>query len=289
MTRKTTAKRMGVRAFLAHGGVIVLYCAFVALFSFSGKAAQAQSQDPLTLGAKWFDLDSFEENQKKEEEEAAHPVIEETKLPQLAFSAVPAKAEPVRPLNLPSLPTMTSDHGLFVESTEEDRARFWNAAQEHDWKSIETAEEETIVAASVEQLINILGRDPFKVRYASLPNLSIQSIMASRVSTSVLDREAKSRKAEKAITAAPVMAQKKIDPAVQKETNQACEAFADYRRRQLAAMESDRKTLSALQSALAEMGLSKDLNFMTKKSGVLASQVQEATTQKSETLATPIP
>ncbi len=289
MTKKTTGKLLKFRAFLARGGFFVLCCAFVALFSFSGKVAQAQSQDPFAFGAKWVDLDAFEENQKKEEEEAARPIVEETKPPQLASSAVPAKAEPVRPLNLPSLPTMTSDHGLFVESTEEERARFWNVAQNHDWKSIETAEQESVIAANVEQLINILGRDPFKVRYASLPSPSIQSMLASRVSTAILDREAKVRKAEKEAAAKPVMAQKKIDPAVQKETNQACEAFADYRRRQLEAMENDRKTLAALQSALTEMGLSKDLNFMTKTSGVLASQMQEAATQKGETLTTPIP
>ncbi|MFA6280737.1 MAG: hypothetical protein WC612_08150 [Bdellovibrionales bacterium] len=286
MTRKTTAKRMDSRALLARGGFFALCFALMALFSFSGNQAQAQTQDPFAFGAKWVDLDAFEENQKKEEEDAARPIVEETKPPQLVASAVPVKAEPVRPLNLTSLPSIENNtqHIFPVESTEEDKEGFLIAQQ--NWKPFAVADQELSKEEEAAQLVHILGRDPFKVRFASLPSSVVKSIMASRVSTSALDREAQSNKAEKGAPA-PVLAQKKVDPAVQKETNQACEAFTDYRRRQLEAMESDRKTLAALQSALTEMGLSKDLNFMTKTSSVLASQTQETTVQKGDSAASP--
>ncbi len=290
MTRKTTEKLLQFRAFLARGGLCVLMSVFLSL----GNPAQAQPQampSPFALGEKWVDINQFEA-QANEAETPQTPAVTITEGDgAVAFiqKGVTAKAAPERPLNLPALPTMTNDHGFFVESTEEAKAIFWSAVQEHNWKSTETADQELEAEVEAAQLVNILGRDPFKVRYALLPSPSLRSTMASRIATSILDREAQVRKAEKEAAAKPVLAQKKVDPAVQKETNQACEAFADYRRRQLEAMESDRKTLAALQAALADMGLSKDLSFMTKASSVLTAQQQEATTQKSATPATPSP
>ena len=52
-------------------------------------------------------------------------------------------------------------------------------------------------------------------------------------------------------------------------TAAACDALTAHKKRQLAAIESDRKTLAALQAAIAELGLGAKLDFMTDANSTL--------------------
>ncbi len=55
----------------------------------------------------------------------------------------------------------------------------------------------------------------------------------------------------------------------------ACVAVLDsYKKKQLAALQSDRQTLTALQEAIAQLGLQKQLNFMTNGNSSLNAEVQ---------------
>ena len=58
-------------------------------------------------------------------------------------------------------------------------------------------------------------------------------------------------------------------PAMSKSDDAVCAAIDAYKKRQLAAIESDRKTLAALQSAISQLGLNKQLDFMVDATGNL--------------------
>ena len=55
-----------------------------------------------------------------------------------------------------------------------------------------------------------------------------------------------------------------------------CAALDSYKKHQLQAIESDRKTLTALQSAIAELGLKKQLSFLADTGGHLNIQSPDA-------------
>jgi hypothetical protein len=65
----------------------------------------------------------------------------------------------------------------------------------------------------------------------------------------------------------------------------ACAALDAYKKRQLAAIESDRQTLSALQNAIAQLGLNKQLDFMIGAGGSLGKQATSATNADTQTSA----
>ena len=61
-------------------------------------------------------------------------------------------------------------------------------------------------------------------------------------------------------------------PAVSTADAAACAALDAYKKRQLEAIESDRQTLTALQNAIAQLGLQKQLDFLPGVSGSLNAQ-----------------
>jgi hypothetical protein len=54
----------------------------------------------------------------------------------------------------------------------------------------------------------------------------------------------------------------------------ACAAIDAYKKRQLDAIEGDRRTLDALQTAIKQLGLEKQLSFMTGAQGSVGSQAE---------------
>lgn len=97
-------------------------------------------------------------------------------------------------------------------------------------------------------------QNSLSIRYASLPGLRPATTDKSAAKALVADVAGKKVMTKKGKTVAS-------------PPTPACEALTAYRRRQLAAIESDRRTLSALQSAIAELGLDKQLDFLTGSKG----------------------
>jgi len=60
-----------------------------------------------------------------------------------------------------------------------------------------------------------------------------------------------------------------------KRNPEVCAAVTAYKKQQLAAIESDRQTLNALQAAIADLGLDKKIDFTHGASGSLATPSTE--------------
>ncbi len=104
--------------------------------------------------------------------------------------------------------------------------------------------------------------DPLDVRFTYLPATSSPVTKAQKP---VIASIVKKTETAEAKPPAPVTAAPPADPA-------ACAAIDAYKKRQLAAIESDRETLTALQTAIAQLGLQKKLDFMVGASGNLKLQ-----------------
>jgi len=241
--------------------------------------AQTEISGPFdALGAKWVTFEQFETQLEQQDSASGVTIVVDQPAvsPPAAQTAKSALAEPERPLNLASMPTFSSRYALGVSSTSDvEDALSWIKEAER-WRSLEAMDRDEAEQRAAENLIRVLGRDPFRVRFASLPSDSVKSIPAEPISTSVVDREAATERARKEAAMKKEALLKKVDVVQQKETNKACEAFADYRRRQLQAMESDRETLSALQAALASLGAANELSFAPRNDSALSEQAAVA-------------
>jgi len=149
----------------------------------------------------------------------------------------------VKAMSAPLMPSMkvpdVEDVEAIVFSTEEDKK----------WTNIDSIENEIELEKKAKNLKLHFDSGNFKIRFVTLPDPKIKSIYAK-----------KSIKLKKKVVS--IKKKKEVDKEKNKE---ACEAISSYRKRQLKAMESDRKTLSALHNALIELGLTKKLNFMSEK------------------------
>lgn len=177
----------------------------------------------------------------------------------LLFLSVPAAAQegnedlaaPDRELNLPDVPDMKPISSLSMPSAEEENDAFLKNSDE--WKDVKTFVEDSRKEARRQE-----GKEPgLFIRYEPLPDTRVVAAPGRPISSP----EAKDKETAKtaASSGGKSVKEKKIDA-----PPEACQALADMRRRQLEAIESDRKTLSELRKALAELGLSEQLKFMPK-------------------------
>lgn len=113
------------------------------------------------------------------------------------------------------------------------------------------------------KLHNADGETPIKLRLAPLPVAKIEPIPAGpatpRERAKLAELNNKTKKKAKAV----IEEQKKNKTKQTPEVTAACKALDAYKRNQLQAIESDRKTLDALRAAITELGLDKKLDFMT--------------------------
>lgn len=243
------ANKRGCRP-LARGFASAVLGASLCFFSLS-VGAQTPFVDPFSMDQQnWVSLDSY----KPKEEPAPEPTPAAPPEPAVPKSAEPVKAEPERPLNPPGMPQRAVQPSLTVSSTEDAKEPL--IKEDRGWRNFQEDQKEVVEEERAEQFLQSLGKDGFKVRFPGLPSAEIKSIPAERISKSKLDRENKTAKKKEAEKPKP--------------TVEACEALNELKRRQLEAIESDRKTLAALQEALKELGLSEKLNFMTPSTSSLA-------------------
>ncbi len=233
----------------------------------------------------WMSLERFDdkterfpETQKKEEPVSEPPPEAAPATPEAA--ATEAKAEdggapkpsaPDRPISIPTMPGANSGFSVRVNSTTDDTAlpppptkdgKPNLALPESNWHDARSAAE----LLSVEKG-NDAKRGPLDVRLPSLPDVSVSSVPAGPATKN--PRPLFPDKAKPKAVVKP------------KEDREAAAAIDAYKKRQMDALESDRRTLDALQAAISELGLSDKLDFSSDVSGGLAVVDKQPETGKS--------
>jgi hypothetical protein len=177
-------------------------------------------------------------------------------------SSAPSVAAPTRPLDLPILPGVNKGFNIEVDSTEDNEtasppAQIINKndgkselhLQEQNWQA--AAEIARQRADEKNHVNNDNGHAPLAVRMSFLPNPKVVPIPSPE------------RKTRPRLVEIPAAAPKPAEPVKAQQSPAECAAIDSYKKKQLEALQSDRQTLKALQSAITDLGLQKQLDFMT--------------------------
>lgn len=236
------------------------------------REAVADDTDAIQIeNSQWISVEHYGENVKKNRPTASE-IVEEKKqaitdtpepAPPVAAAETPAApvvAAPMRPVDVPMMPAVVRNFNLQIDSTADANAepippvirqsgKLDITPEDQKWReATEMAREHADDARNK----NFDGeRTPVDVRWTYLPNPKI-------VPQERPQRAPRARIAEISSASKP-----KPVEAPAKNTVQECAAIDTYKKKQLEALQSDRKTLEALQSAIADLGLQKQLNFMT--------------------------
>lgn len=205
---------------------------------------------------KWMSLDRY--NDKKHEAPADQPRKDEAKAPEtVSVEAQPAPKQenitaipalPDRPLVFPSLPGLNNGLEVRVDTTDGDRDNasppIIDAASQPEfglagskWEDAGTKARE---AAAGEHAV------PLNIRMTRLPEAKVKPSKAAAAT-------------KKPYSPLEAKAQEKSSVANSSD-EQTLAAIKAYKKRQLDAIESDRKTLSDLQAAIDKLGLDKKLD-----------------------------
>lgn len=263
-------------------------------------ANPAYADDVFDLnGQSWKSIQSYEDTLKSDKPSAepsssASPVTNPPQM-QPAASMPPSQEEPApkmspatpsstasiappqRPISLPVLPVFNRQYDVQVQSTADEPSSTAAAAhivnmdttpefhlKDQNWQNAtDVATQKPNEEDSDEQ------KKPLHIRYSSLPNAQIKPVPFI----------------PKGLThghppKAPDTASTQLAETPKKPDLAACAAVDAYKKKQLQALQSDRKTLEALQSAIAQLGLQKQLSFMTDTQGSL--NLQQLPTNKPE-------
>jgi hypothetical protein len=244
---------------------------------FSG-AAQADD-NPFDLEtSSWMSFDRYKDKPsnwiapEERDEATSQPVIAPPALPPPDMPQIitPASA----PLT-PVMPGVNANNGfdVKVDSTEDDNRPSQSllndsgnepgaAPRSKDW------EDAVAIARHLAQQ-KIAGREeqPFHVRFSNLPVMpTLEPKAPPATAPAPVAPPAPAKKIE------TVQAKPPAPPAPPKVDAAVCAALDAYKKHQLAAIESDRQTLTALQKAIAQLGLQKKLDFMPGTGGTLDMQ-----------------
>lgn len=258
-------------------GCLLIFCGLAA-GAFVRPAAAAGELDPFQIeNGHWMSFERYSDNIKRNrpvgaetpvaieaptlavagDEKPMEPAADSAGQPGLAEESMPAVAAPQRPLNLPTLPGVNKGFNLQVESTAENKTAAPPAQivqtsdgasdlqlQARNWQeATEIARARSDRASAVRDP----EHSPLDVRMSFLPNPKVVPVGPDekKPRTHYLAMPATQKPPEEAKTAAE------------------CAAVDTYKKKQLEAIQSDRETLQALQSAIADLGLQKQLSFMT--------------------------
>lgn len=173
-------------------------------------------------------------------------------------SMTPAIAAPTRPINIPVMPGVNKGYAVHVNSTEDEKPPVAQITDLETTPKIELPTKNWQSPKSHAALSAGHGDEDeehqaLDVRMSFLPNPQITPVPSP-------DYKSNHGRPPAGVVAAAKTEAKKADPA-------ACAAIDAYKKRQLQALESDRQTLSDLQKAIAQLGLQKELSFMTGANG----------------------
>lgn len=270
--------------------VLIFFLGVVSCFLFSPPTTHAEDFDPFNVeSGHWMSFGHYDDNLKSNRPvsnetldvapvKIATPELEPTApvdtkptdtaaVPAIptdatnASSTEPAIASLTRPVDLPVLPGVNKGYNLNVTSTLDANASDTNAStsavninqrsgeaemhlREQNWQdAAEIARQHSLDHAD-DTVDN--ERLPLDVRMSFLPNPKISPVTASQPTTRRV--------------VPGLLPQTKPAPEAVKTAD--CKAVDDYKKKQLEAIQSDRQTLQALQAAISDLGLQKELNFL---------------------------
>ena len=203
--------------------------------------------------------------------------------PPVATPEAKTPSEPAavaRAINPPVMPGVNKGYAVRVDSTE-DQAETLPVVpaesvkpqdvrlREQNWQPLN--EFAKTVDASASQDDPDASR-PLAVRMTFLPSGDIAPVTAEKEKPGRLER--------RGLETPPVA--KKTTVPVPGE-NVACVAAIDaYKKKQVSALQSDRQTLEALQAAITQLGLQKQLDFLTNAQGSVSVQANGASDVKMD-------
>jgi hypothetical protein len=214
----------------------------------------------------------------------AQPVVA---APPVLPPSMPLVKDSVQPIQTPVMPGLNKNFNIKVDSTADDHivpglsdnpgaAPDMNL-QDNEWKdAVEAAKQSTQDIAKPDKSDNA----SFNVRYSALPPWIKPADKSAPAMTPVPPKPAPAPvKIAQPVAPPPPAAPK---PAMTAADAAACAALDAYKKHQLEAIQSDRQTLKALQDAIAQLGLQKQLDFLPGVSGSLnAAQAAGASTKKN--------
>jgi hypothetical protein len=237
-----------------------------------GMSGPARADDaPFQLDrTNWMSFERYKEEPSAwhEEKPSDQAAIETPALTAPVIVPMPI-ALPVlnRPVNVPAMPGVNQGFEVDVSSTLDGKRSVDSLATNPDgpdglqppqenWKDAATEARQSMM-----QNKNADDEDKgaFSIRFAYLPNPEV---------TPVFNPPHKKYERPKLQVAQT--------PVPDKEDKAACAAIDAYKKRQLEAIESDRQTLAALQGAISQLGLQKQLDFMVGANGSLTQPAQNA-------------
>ena len=268
-----------IKRFLV-GAVLCLGLALAAFIP-----AYAEDPDPFQFDTgKWMSFDRYKDNTKRKN---LAPLLNDDQTPPNDTVAAPpppaptvteaAKvAEPTRPISTPLLPGINKGFGIHVQSTSDEEpsptAPLVNLStnpdlnlKEHNWQN----------AKEIDRLMSKMQpqtagdgetQSKLEIRETYLPNRKVAPVTAPPPYKH--KRQTPAAAAQQTPTEDKPVAPKSPQEAA------ACAAIDAYKKQKLDAIQSDRQTLEALQSAITQLGLSKELNFLTDVKGNLNTQNQ---------------
>jgi hypothetical protein len=193
----------------------------------------------------------------------------------LPEETTPAVAAPLRPLDLPILPGVNKGYGLQVTSTVDSNAQTAQIVtakdgsadmhlQDQNWQNATDAARQHANGGDETEESN--ERPPLDVRMSYLPNPKM-------VPTNKAQHKPRLHIADLPSTPAP----KPMPTEAQKAVAECTAALDAYKKKEIEAIQSDRQTLQALQSAIADLGLQKQLDFLAgaQQSPTLAAPQQQ--------------
>ena len=199
---------------------------------------------------------SLQNNAPKSEPSTALAASNESRQP-ANHEAAPVMAAPTRPLVMPVMPGINKGYNVRADSTEENA---------HDSIAVSakagpaTPQAENWHQPHQSPSINSDNETEIPVRMSFLPNRRITPLPSTMRGSQDRVGMLQAEMSRPAAAEAP----KALPEAVQTPTQQAaCAAVDRYKQKQLKAIQSDRQTLAALQAAIAQLGLQKQLSFLT--------------------------
>lgn len=240
------------------------------LLSFSGPALA--DDDPFDLeSSSWMSFERYKEKPSTwmapevRNEAAQQPIV--ATAPTLPPD-MPQITPPAHEVVPPVMPGLNKGFDVQVNSTaDDDKMPDFSPTKPDTPPGVQIESKNWKDAVETARHKDMAGEDDrvsHGVRFSYLPNLPT----APKPKVAAVKAPAKkieTAQAKPAPAPAVVAPPPTVDPAV-------CAALDAYKKRQLAAIESDRRTLTALQNAIAQLGLQKQLDFLPGVGGTLTTQ-----------------
>lgn len=202
-----------------------------------GPAVHAEGfNDPFHMeSTNWMSFDRY-----KEEPSAWHASTPETLPPTPVVVPPPVvPPPPAEPVTLPNMPGLDAKHDIEVDTTLDDNKN-WSEKGAAPLQLQNTSWRNAVQVARQDAAHTDDTQKPLNIRFSYLPHTPMDQTATDKQSV------------------------QQPPPVKSANDAEACAAVDAYKKRQLEAIESDRRTLSALQDAIAQLGLQKQLDFITK-------------------------